>query len=76
MDKETKQILSPTERIGRYREIELLQLKRILASTPAQRLTWLEEALQFAYFAWAIPSTINSHHQGNMDLPGFQQLDE
>jgi hypothetical protein len=76
MDKETKQILSPTERIGRYREIELLQLKRILASTPAQRLAWLEEALEFAYRAWAIPSKINSHNQGKLDLPGLQKLDE
>ena len=76
MDKETKQILSPTERIGRYREIELLQLKRILASTPALRLAWLEEVLEFPYRAGAIPTTINSHHQGNLDLPGLQQLDE
>ena len=74
MDKETKQILSPTERIGRCREIELLQLKRILASTPAQCLAWLEEALEFAYRTGAIRSRINSHNQGN--LPGLQQLDE
>jgi len=54
MDKEAKQILSPTERIRRYREIELLQLKHTVASTPAQRLAWLEEALEFAYRTGAL----------------------
>lgn len=54
MDKETKQILFPTEGIRRNREIESLQLKRTLASTPAQRLAWLEEALDFAYSTGAL----------------------
>lgn len=58
MDRKTKQILSPTERVRRYREIELLQLTRTVASTPAQRLAWLEEALEFAYRAGAIPQPI------------------
>jgi hypothetical protein len=73
MDRETKQILSPTERIRRYREIAILQLKRTVASTPAQRLTRLEEALEFAHRAGAIPSKINSHNQ---DLPGLETLNE
>ena len=51
MNKQLQQNLSPTQKIERYREIELLQLKRPLASTPAQRLAWLEEALEFAYRA-------------------------
>ena len=52
-------IFSPTQKIERYREIELLRLKRTLASTPAQRLAWLEEALEFAYEAGALPLKTN-----------------
>ena len=55
MDKKHQKILSPSERIKRYQEMELLQLKRTLASNPAQRLAWLEEALEFSYQAGALP---------------------
>jgi hypothetical protein len=69
MDRETKQILSPTERIRRYREIALLQLKRTVASTPAQRLAWLKEALEFAYRAGAIPQPIPETTEPLSDVP-------
>lgn len=51
MDKKPQQILSTRERIRRYKEIEALQMKRTLASNPAQHLPWLEEALEFTYRA-------------------------
>ena len=59
MGKKPQQILSPTQKNERYRKIEILQLKRTLASTPAQRLAWLEEALEFAYKAGALPLITN-----------------
>lgn len=49
MDKKIKKIPSPTEKIGKYRKMEFLRLKLSWSSTPAQRLAWLEEALEFAY---------------------------
>jgi hypothetical protein len=65
-----------TETIGTFTETERNLLVRTWSATPAQRLAWLEEALEFAYRAGAIPSTINSYNQGNLDLPGLQKLDE
>jgi hypothetical protein len=54
MDK--KKIPSPSEKIGRYREMEFLRLKLSRSSTPAQRLAWPEEALEFAYQPGALQS--------------------
>ena len=51
MDKKIKKISSPSEKIRKYREMEFLRLKLSRSSTPAQRLAWLEEALELAYQA-------------------------
>ena len=76
MDKGTKQILSPKKIIGRYKEIELLQLKRTLATTPAQRLTWLEEALEFAYRDGALPSKTHHLPHSTQDKSRLNKLDQ
>jgi len=57
----------PAENICTFTETERTLLIRTWSATPAQRLAWLEEALEFAYRAGAIPSKINSHNQGNPD---------
>jgi len=56
MDKKIKKIPSPSEKIGKYREMELLRLTLSRSSTPTQPLAWLEEALEFAYQPWALQS--------------------
>jgi len=56
MDKKIKKIPSRSEKTGKYREMEFLRLKLSRSSTPAQRLAWLEEALEFAYQAGALQS--------------------
>jgi hypothetical protein len=56
MDKKIKKFPSPSEKIGKYREMEFLRLKLSRSSTPAQRLAWLEEALEFAYQAGGLQS--------------------
>ena len=56
MDKKIKKIPSPSEKIGKYREMEFLRLTPSRSSTPTQPLAWLEEALEFAYQPWALQS--------------------
>jgi hypothetical protein len=64
MDKKIKKIPSPSEKIGKYREMEFLRLKLSRSSTPAQRLAWLEEALEFAYQAGALQSKTKNDNYG------------
>jgi hypothetical protein len=40
---------------GTFKETEHQLLKRSWSATPAQRLAWLEEALELAYQAGALP---------------------
>ncbi len=56
MDKKIKKIPSPSEKIGKYREMEFLRLTLSRSSTPTQPLAWLEDALEFAYQPWALQS--------------------
>ena len=47
--------LLSTDGEGTFRETEHQLLERTLSATPAQRLAWLEEALELAYQAGALP---------------------
>ena len=49
---------SPMESMGSFTETERNLLIQTWSATPAQRLAWLEEALEFAYRAGAIPQAI------------------
>ena len=64
MDKKIKKIPSLTEKTGKYREMEFLRLKLSRSSTPAQRLAWLEEALELAYQAGALQSKTKNVNYG------------
>ena len=44
---------------GTFKETEHQLLKRSWSATPAQRLVWLEEALELAYQAGTLPSKIH-----------------
>lgn len=59
MDKKTKQIPSRRARTRTFQETEILGLQRTLLAIPDQRLAWLEEALELAYQARALPSKID-----------------
>ncbi len=41
--------------MGTFEETARSHLKRTWSATPAQRLAWLEEALELAYQAGALP---------------------
>jgi len=43
------------ETMGTFEETARSHLKHTLSATPAQRLAWLEEALELAYQAGALP---------------------
>ena len=47
--------LLSTEGEGTFKETEHQLLKHTLSATPAQRLAWLEEALELAYQAGVLP---------------------
>ena len=64
MDKKIKKNPSPSEKIGKYREMEFLRLTLSRSSTPTQPLAWLEEALEFAYQAWALQSKTKNDDYG------------
>ncbi len=42
--------------MGTFEETARSHLQQSLSATPAQRLAWLEEALELAYQAGALPS--------------------
>jgi hypothetical protein len=44
------------ETMGTFEETARSHLQQSLSATPAQRLAWLEEALELAYQAGALPS--------------------
>lgn len=44
------------ETMGTFEETARSHLQQSLLATPAQRLAWLEEALELAYQAGALPS--------------------
>jgi len=47
---------TPTqETMGTFEEAARSHIKQSLSATPAQRLAWLEEALELAYQAGALP---------------------
>ncbi len=54
--------LLSTEGEGTFKETENQLLKRTLSATPAQRLAWLEEALELAYQAGALPSKAHKNN--------------
>lgn len=58
MNEESATQSSSTETMGTFAETERDLLIRTCSATPAQRLAWLEEALEFAYRAGAIPQPI------------------
>jgi hypothetical protein len=76
MNEELDSQSSSPKTMGRFAETERNLLVRIWLATSAQRLAWLEEALEFAYRAGTIPSTINSHNHGNLDRPCPKKPDE
>jgi hypothetical protein len=41
--------------MGTFEEAARSHIKQSLSATPAQRLAWLEEALELAYQAGALP---------------------
>jgi hypothetical protein len=47
-----------------------------LATTPAQRLTWLEEALEFAYRDGALPSKTHHLPHSTQDKSCLNKLDQ
>ena len=46
----------PQETMGTFEETARSHLRQSLSATPAQRLAWLEEALELAYQAGALQS--------------------
>jgi hypothetical protein len=56
MNKKLNTQSSSREVMGSFAETERDLLIHTLAATPAQRLAWLEQALEFAYRAGVIPS--------------------
>lgn len=44
------------ETMGTFEETARSHLQQSLSATPAQRLAWLEEALELAYQSGALPS--------------------
>lgn len=55
MSNASSQPLPPQETMGTFEETARSHLKCTLSATPAQRLAWLEEALELAYQAGALP---------------------
>ena len=56
MSEPSEQPLPFQTTMGTFEETARSHLKRTWSATPAQRLAWLEEALQLAYRAGAHPS--------------------
>ena len=48
----------PYGTIGTFEETTRSHIQQSLSATPAQRLAWLEEALELAYQAGALPSKV------------------
>ena len=55
MGKETDQLLHSQMAMGTFEETARSHVKRFWSATPAQRLAWLEEAIELAYQAGALP---------------------
>jgi len=49
---------APSQTMGSFEETARSHLQQSLSATPAQRLAWLEEALELAYQAGALPSKV------------------
>ena len=58
MSEQSGQPLSSQETMGTFEETARNHLKCTWSATPAQRLAWLEEALELAHQAGALPSRI------------------
>ena len=54
INKETEQLFPSQDGIGTFEETARRHLKSTWEATPAQRLAWLEEALDFAYRAGSL----------------------
>ena len=55
MSEQSSQPLPSQETMGTFEETARSHLERTWSATPAQRLAWLEEALELAYQAGALP---------------------
>lgn len=56
MSEQSSQPLPSQETMGTFEETARSHLERTWSATPAQRLAWLEEALELAYQAGALQS--------------------
>lgn len=61
-------VIELKRRAGRPKDLEDIALTASFAATPAQRLEWLEEALELAWAAGALPGTSTTNQVELRDL--------